>query len=44
VLVGDPQRAHLPRERFTVVATYDVPVPLALESTEIRRTTVWRPA
>ncbi|WDZ87691.1 class I SAM-dependent methyltransferase [Micromonospora cathayae] len=41
VLVGDPGRAFLPRERFTELAGYDVPVPPALESVSVRHTTVW---
>ncbi|MEO6083227.1 MAG: 50S ribosomal protein L11 methyltransferase [Umezawaea sp.] len=43
VLVGDPQRAHLPHHEFTVLASYDVPVHGALESAEIKRTTVLTP-
>ncbi|MEV6235949.1 50S ribosomal protein L11 methyltransferase [Lentzea sp. NPDC051838] len=42
VLLGDPDRAHLPRDRFRAQARYDVPVPLTLESTETRSATVWR--
>ncbi|ROO59030.1 putative nicotinamide N-methyase [Micromonospora sp. Llam0] len=42
VLVGDPDRAYLPRERFTELADYQVPVPPALESVRVRRTRVWR--
>ena len=42
VLLGDPDRAHLPRDRFRAQARYDVPVPLTLESTETRNATVWR--
>ena len=42
VLLGDPDRAHLPRDRFTARARYQVPVPLTLESTETRAATVWR--
>ena len=42
VLLGDPDRAHLPRDRFTACARYEVPVPLTLESTETRSATVWR--
>lgn len=41
VLVGDPGRAFLPRGEFVAVASYDVPVPLALEDTQVRRATVW---
>ncbi|WP_216592583.1 class I SAM-dependent methyltransferase [Verrucosispora sioxanthis] len=42
VLVGDPGRAFLPRERFDELAAYDVPVSEALESVRVKRTTVWR--
>ena len=41
VLVGDPGRAFLPRERFAELAAYDVPVPPALESVAVKHTTVW---
>ncbi|WP_199443453.1 class I SAM-dependent methyltransferase [Umezawaea beigongshangensis] len=41
VLVGDPQRAHLPREGLRRVAEHVVPVPATLESAETRTTTVW---
>ena len=47
VLVGDPGRAFLPADRFRRVASYDVPVPPALESVRVKHTTVWellRPA
>jgi predicted nicotinamide N-methyase len=43
VLVGDPGRAYLPRERFESVAVYEVPVTRALESADVKATTVWRP-
>jgi len=43
VLLGDPGRTYLPSERLTGVATYDVPTTLALESSETKRTTLWRP-
>ncbi|HEX9998875.1 MAG TPA: 50S ribosomal protein L11 methyltransferase [Actinoplanes sp.] len=42
VLVGDPGRAYLPSEGLIRQATYDVPVPVALESVPIRQTTVWQ--
>jgi predicted nicotinamide N-methyase len=42
VLVGDPGRAYLPRERLTRLAEYQVPVTRALEDAEVKRTTVWR--
>lgn len=41
VLVGDPGRAFLPRERFRAVAAYDVPVPPVLETVSVKHTTVW---
>ncbi|GEL19019.1 class I SAM-dependent methyltransferase [Pseudonocardia asaccharolytica] len=41
VLIGDPGRAYLPKDRLTALATYDVPVP-EMEGVDIRRTTVWR--
>jgi predicted nicotinamide N-methyase len=41
VLMGDPGRAYLPRGLFTAVATYDIPVTQALESAEIKVSTVW---
>lgn len=42
VLVGDPGRSYLPRERLMPLATYAVPVTRALEDSEIKKTTVWR--
>ncbi|GIJ28733.1 50S ribosomal protein L11 methyltransferase [Micromonospora qiuiae] len=42
VLVGDPGRAYLPRDRFDELAVYDVPVSEALESVRVKRTTVWQ--
>lgn len=42
VLVGDPGRSYLPRERLTKLAEYQVPVTRALEDAEIKRTVVWR--
>ena len=41
VLVGDPGRAYLPRERLTRVAAYDVPVERVIEDADVKRTTVW---
>lgn len=43
VLLGDPDRAHLPRDRFVARGRYEVPVPLTLESTDTRGATVWSP-
>jgi predicted nicotinamide N-methyase len=42
VLIGDPGRTYLPRERLTKLAEYQVPVTRALEDLEIKRTCVWR--
>lgn len=42
VLVGDPQRAFLPRAQFEELATMDIPVPPALESTRVKPTSVYR--
>jgi predicted nicotinamide N-methyase len=44
VLVGDPGRAHLPREQFVELARYDVVVPKALEDAEVKTTVVFTPA
>lgn len=42
VLVGDPGRAYLPKNRLEQLAVYEVPVTRALEDAEVKRTTVWR--
>jgi len=42
ILVGDPGRSYLPRERLIKLAEYQVPVTRALEDAEVKRTTVWR--
>jgi predicted nicotinamide N-methyase len=42
VLVGDPGRAYLPRERLEPVASYRVPMVGALEDAEIKQTDVLR--
>lgn len=42
VLVGDPGRAYLPKDRLEFCAVYQVPVTRALEDSEIKKTTVWR--
>lgn len=42
VLVGDPDRAFLPRPAFTPLASYEVPVPPVLESVRVKNTTVWQ--
>jgi predicted nicotinamide N-methyase len=41
VIVGDPGRAYLPRDRFTALAAYEVPVVADLEDTALKTTTVW---
>ncbi len=42
VLVGDPGRSYLPRDRLVAIAHYQVPVTRSLEDTEIKRSSVWR--
>jgi predicted nicotinamide N-methyase len=42
VLVGDPGRSYLPRDRLEQLATYEVPVSRSLEDAEIKRSSVWR--
>ena len=42
VLVGDPGRSYLPRDRLSFLAEYQVPVTRALEDAEVKQTTVWR--
>ncbi|MEO3930730.1 50S ribosomal protein L11 methyltransferase [Micromonosporaceae bacterium B7E4] len=41
VLVGDPERAYLPRGRFQPLAGYDIPVTVALESVRVKHSRVW---
>ena len=42
VLIGDPGRTYLPRDRLECLATYAVPVSRSLEDSEIKRSHVWR--
>ena len=42
VLVGDPGRYYLPRDRLEALASYEVPVVGDLEDREVKRTHVWR--
>ncbi len=42
VLIGDPQRSYFPRNRFTRLAEYRVPVTRELEDSEIKLTAVWK--
>ena len=41
VLIGDPGRTYLPRERLERLAEYSIPVIRDLEDLEIKRTAVW---
>lgn len=41
VLIGDPGRSYLPKDRLDVVASYRVPVTRALEDAEIKASSVW---
>jgi predicted nicotinamide N-methyase len=41
VLIGDPGRSYLPKEKLTKLADYSVPVTRELEDAEIKRTAVW---
>jgi predicted nicotinamide N-methyase len=42
VLIGDPGRSYLPKDKLIEVATYQVPVTRALEDAEIKKSSVWR--
>ena len=42
VLLGDPGRSYLARDRLEVIASYDIPVPRALEDADVKRSSVWR--
>ncbi len=42
VLIGDPGRSYLPKDKLTNIATYAVPVTRDLEDAEIKKTSVWR--
>ncbi len=42
VLIGDPGRTYLPRDKLEQVAAYDIPVTRALEDAEVKRAAVWR--
>ncbi|MBX3532728.1 MAG: methyltransferase [Xanthobacteraceae bacterium] len=41
VLVGDPGRTYLPKDKMIMLAEYEVPVIRDLEDAEIKRTRVW---
>ncbi|MCY7418499.1 MAG: 50S ribosomal protein L11 methyltransferase [Chloroflexi bacterium] len=42
VLIGDPERHHLPPDGLEIVATFEVPTTLDLEQSPIKHTTVFR--
>ncbi len=42
VLIGDPGRSYLPKDRLARIADYRVPVTRDLEDTEIKHTSVWK--
>lgn len=42
VLIGDPGRTYLPRDKLEQIASYDIAVSRALEDTEVKRAAVWR--
>jgi predicted nicotinamide N-methyase len=42
VLIGDPGRSYLPRDRLVSCASYDVPVTRDLEDAEIKNSQVWQ--
>jgi predicted nicotinamide N-methyase len=42
VLVGDPGRTYLPRDKLEQIAAYDIPVTRALEDAELKRAAVWK--
>jgi predicted nicotinamide N-methyase len=41
ILIGDPGRSYLPKDKLVKLAEYNVPVTRDLEDTEIKRTAVW---
>lgn len=42
VLIGDPGRTYLPRDKLIEIAAYNIPVTRALEDAELKRAAVWR--
>jgi len=42
VLIGDPGRTYLPRDKLDQIAAYDIPVTRALEDSEVKRAAVWK--
>jgi predicted nicotinamide N-methyase len=41
ILIGDPGRSYLPKDKLAKLAAYRVPVTRELEDAEIKRTAVW---
>ena len=42
VLIGDPGRSYLPKDRLESLAVYEVPVTRNLEDSDIKKSSVWR--
>jgi predicted nicotinamide N-methyase len=42
VLIGDPGRSYLPKNRLEALACYQVPVTRTLEDSDVKATSVWR--
>jgi predicted nicotinamide N-methyase len=42
VLIGDPGRSYLPKDRLERLEIYEVPVTRTLEDAEIKKTSVWK--
>ncbi len=42
VLIGDPGRTYLAKDRLVPIAEYQTPVMASLEDAEVKRTNVWR--
>jgi predicted nicotinamide N-methyase len=42
IVIGDPARAYLPRERLIMLSEHHVQVTLTLEDADVRKTTVWQ--
>lgn len=42
ILIGDPGRTYLPRDKLDQIAAYDIPVTRALEDAELKRAAVWK--
>ena len=42
VLIGDPGRSYLPKQRMTLLADYQIPTTRALEDSLVKHTRVWR--